>query len=138
MTLFEELNWRGFVKQITHEDLPVILEKEPLTLYCGFDPTADSLHIGSLLPILGLAHFQRYGHKPIALVGGGTGLIGDPSGKTQERSMLSREDVERNVEGIRAQLERFLDFECANAAVLLNNADWLCEVRLLDFLRDIG
>lgn len=138
MTLFDELNWRGFVNQITHEELPGILEKEPLTLYCGFDPTADSLHIGSLLPILGLAHFQRHGHKPIALVGGGTGLIGDPSGKTQERSMLSREDVERNVEGIRAQLARFLDFDGPNAALLINNADWLCEVRLLDFLRDIG
>lgn len=138
MTLFDELTWRGFAQQITHEDLPVVLEKEPLTLYCGFDPTADSLHIGSLLPILGLAHFQRHGHKPIALVGGGTGLIGDPSGKTQERSMLSKEDVERNVEGIRGQLERFLDFNGANAAILLNNADWLCEVRLLDFLRDIG
>ncbi len=138
MTLFEELKWRGYVNQITHEELPALLEKEPLTLYCGFDPTADSLHIGSLLPILGLAHFQRKGHIPIALVGGGTGLIGDPSGKTQERSMLSREDVERNVEGIRAQLERFLDFSGPNAAKLINNADWLCEIRLLDFLRDIG
>lgn len=138
MTLFDELNWRGFVKQMTHEELPDVLEKEPMTLYCGFDPTADSLHIGSLLPILGLAHFQRRGHTPIALVGGGTGLIGDPSGKTQERAMLSRDDVQRNVEGIRGQLERFLDFDGANAARLINNADWLCEIRLLDFLRDIG
>lgn len=138
MTLFDELKLRGFVKQTTHEELPDVLEKEPLTLYCGFDPTADSLHIGSLLPILGLAHFQRHGHTPIALVGGGTGLIGDPSGKTQERAMLSREDVERNVEGIRGQLERFLDFSGANGAKLINNADWLCEIRLLDFLRDIG
>lgn len=138
MTVFEELKWRGFVNQVTHEELPALLEKERLTLYCGFDPTADSLHIGSLLPILGLAHFQRNGHVPIALVGGGTGLIGDPSGKTRERSMLQREDVERNVAGIRKQLERFLDFDGPNAAQLLNNADWLCEVRLLDFLRDIG
>ena len=138
MTLFEELTWRGYVNQITHQDLPEILEKESLTLYCGFDPTADSLHIGSLLPILGSAHFQRHGHTPIALVGGGTGLIGDPSGKTQERSMLSREDVQRNVAGIRSQLERFLDFGGTHAAKLLNNADWLCEIRLLDFLRDIG
>lgn len=138
MTLFDELNWRGFVKQMTHEELPAVLEKEPMTLYCGFDPTADSLHIGSLLPILGLAHFQRHGHTPIALVGGGTGLIGDPSGKTQERAMLSRDDVQRNVEGIRGQLERFLDFDGVNAARLINNADWLCEIRLLDFLRDIG
>ena len=138
MTLFEELNWRGYVNQITHDDLPSVLARESLTLYCGFDPTADSLHIGSLLPILGLAHFQRHGHKPISLVGGGTGLIGDPSGKTRERSMLSRGDVERNVEGIRAQLERFLDFKGPNAATLLNNADWLCEIGLLTFLRDIG
>ena len=138
MSLFDELNWRGFVKQMTHDDLPAILDKERLTLYCGFDPTADSLHIGSLLPIMGLAHFQRHGHRPIALVGGGTGLIGDPSGKTQERNMLSLEDVARNVEGIRSQLERFLDFDGDNAALLLNNADWLGEVRLLEFLRDIG
>lgn len=138
MTLFEDLQWRGFVNQVTHEELPALLEKESLALYCGFDPTADSLHIGSLLPILGLAHFQRHGHAPIALVGGGTGLIGDPSGKTRERSMLDGEEVERNVAGIRKQLERFLDFDGPNAAQLLNNADWLCEVRLLDFLRDIG
>lgn len=138
MALFDELNWRGFIKQMTHEELPGILDKESLRFYCGFDPTADSLHIGSLLPIMGLAHFQRHGHRPIALVGGGTGLIGDPSGKTQERNMLDLEDVERNVEGIRGQLERFLDFDGENAAVLLNNADWLCEIKLLDFLRDIG
>ncbi|HDP34140.1 MAG TPA: tyrosine--tRNA ligase, partial [Candidatus Hydrogenedentes bacterium] len=138
MSLFEELKWRGLVKQITHDEIPAVLERESLTLYCGFDPTADSLHIGSLLPILGLAHFQRHGHKPIALVGGGTGLIGDPSGKTRERTMLSRDDVERNVSGIRRQLERFLEFSGENAAILLNNAEWLCEARLLDFLRDIG
>lgn len=138
MSLFNELDWRGFIKQMTHEELPAILDKERLTFYCGFDPTADSLHIGSLLPIMGLAHFQRHGHRPIALVGGGTGLIGDPSGKTQERNMLSREDVAHNVEGIRGQLERFLDFGGDNAALLLNNAEWLCEIKLLDFLRDIG
>lgn len=138
MALFDELTWRGFVKQMTHEELPAILDKESLTCYAGFDPTADSLHIGSLLPIMGLAHFQRNGHRPIALVGGGTGLIGDPSGKTQERNMLSLEDVAHNVEGIRGQLERFMDFEGDNAALLLNNADWLGEIKLLEFLRDIG
>ena len=138
MSLFDELSWRGFVKQTTHDELPEILEKERLTLYCGFDPTADSLHIGSLLPIMGLAHFQRHGHRPIALLGGGTGLIGDPSGKTQERSMLQLDDVAHNVAGIRKQLEHFLDFSGDNAASLLNNADWLCKVNLLDFLRDIG
>ena len=138
MSLLNELTWRGFVKQVTHGDLGAILDKESLTLYCGFDPTADSLHIGSLLPIMGLAHFQRHGHRPLALVGGGTGLIGDPSGKTQERNMLDRAEVERNVVGIGKQLERFLDFTGDHAAVLLNNADWLCDIRLLDFLRDIG
>lgn len=138
MTLFEELTWRGFVHQVTHPELAAEMEKGPITLYCGFDPTADSLHIGSLLPIMGLAHFQRAGHTPIALVGGGTGLIGDPSGKTAERSLQTKEQVEVNVQGIRAQLERFLRFDGANAAVMANNADWLCAMPLLDFLRDIG
>ncbi len=138
MTLHDELSWRGFVNQMTHETLPADLEKGPLTLYCGFDPTADSLHIGSLLPILGLAHFQRAGHRPIALVGGGTGLIGDPSGKVDERSLLTKEKVAENVEGIRRQLERFIHFDGANAARMLNNADWLCQLSLVDFLRDIG
>lgn len=138
MTLHEELAWRGFVNQFTHEELPQILEKEKLTLYCGFDPSADSLHIGSLLPILGLVHFQRAGHKPIALVGGGTGLIGDPSGKTQERQLLTKDAVEHNLAGIRGQLEKFLDFTGPNAAVMVNNADWLTKLPLLDFLRDIG
>jgi tyrosyl-tRNA synthetase len=110
-----------------------------VTVYVGFDPTASSLHVGSLLPILALARMQRAGHTPIALVGGGTGMIGDPSGKTQERSLLSAEDVERNVAGMRAQLERFLDFAAApNAARLINNADWLRPTTLLEFLRDTG
>ena len=138
MTLCEELSWRGFVNQMTHETLPADLEKGSMTLYCGFDPTADSLHIGSLLPILGLAHFQRAGHRPIALVGGGTGLIGDPSGKVDERTLLTKEKVAENAEGIRRQLERFISFEGANAARMVNNADWLCQLPLLDFLRDIG
>ncbi len=138
MTLFDELSWRGFVNQITHDDIPQTLEREKVTLYCGFDPTADSLHIGSLLPIMGLAHFQRFGHKPIALVGGGTGLIGDPSGKTQERQLLTKEQVATNIEGIRRQLERFLEFDGANAATMVNNGDWLCALPLVDFLRDIG
>jgi len=138
MTLFEELNSRGFVSQVTHDELGGLLEKEPFTLYCGFDPTAESLHIGNLLPIMGLAHFQRRGHKPIVLVGGATGLIGDPSGKTQERQLLTKEDAERNLAGIRAQLERFVSFEGKNAATMVNNADWLCSLTLVDFLRDIG
>lgn len=138
MSLFEELSWRGFINQVTHPELAEKLEKESMTLYCGFDPTADSLHIGSLLPIMGLVHFQRAGHKPIALVGGGTGLIGDPSFKAVERQLLTKEQVEINLQGIRKQLERFIDFSGANAAIAVNNGEWLCELPLIDFLRDIG
>jgi tyrosyl-tRNA synthetase len=113
--------------------------QEPVTVYVGFDPTASSLHVGSLLPIMALARLQRAGHRPIALVGGGTGLIGDPSGKSVERTLLSVEDVDANVRGMRAQLERFLDFDCQpNGAVMVNNADWLRSVGLLEFLRDTG
>jgi tyrosyl-tRNA synthetase len=138
MTLFEELQWRGMVSQTTHEDLPEVLDREPLTLYCGFDPTADSLHIGSLLPIIGLMRFQRAGHRPVALVGGATGMIGDPSFKTDERKLLDKDQLERNVAGIRAVLGRFLDFDGASGAVLVNNADWLGAIPMLDFLRDVG
>jgi tyrosyl-tRNA synthetase len=138
MTLFEELSWRGFVNQVTHEELAADLEKGPMTLYAGFDPTADSLHIGSLLPIMGMAHFQRAGHKVIALVGGGTGLIGDPSGKAEERKLLTAEDVARNADGIRGQLARFLRFEGEAGAVMANNLDWLGGLTLIDFLRDVA
>ena len=138
MSLYQELQWRGFVHQCTHENIEAELEKGPMSLYCGFDPTADSLHIGSLLPIMGLMHFQRAGHKPIVLVGGGTGLIGDPSGKTDERSLLDEAQVRKNAEGIHAQLERFLDFDGDAAAIMQNNADWLCQLSLVEFLRDIG
>lgn len=138
MTLLEELSWRGLLQQQTHETLADELEKGPMTLYCGFDPTADSLHVGSLVPIIGLMHFQRAGHKPIALVGGGTGLIGDPSFKAAERSLLTNEQVEANVVGIRGQLERFIDFEGDNAAVLRNNIDWLGAMTFIEFLRDVG
>lgn len=138
MTLLEELSWRGLLQQQTHETLADELAKGPMTLYCGFDPTADSLHVGSLVPIIGLMHFQRAGHKPIALVGGGTGLIGDPSFKAAERSLLTSEQVEANVVGIRGQLERFIDFEGENAAVLRNNIDWLGAMTFIEFLRDVG
>ncbi|MBI4559829.1 MAG: tyrosine--tRNA ligase [Candidatus Hydrogenedentes bacterium] len=138
MTLCEELSWRGMVNQVTHEDLAERLEKERFTFYCGFDPTADSLHIGNLLAIIGMVHFQRRGHRPIIVVGGGTGLIGDPSGKTQERALMTRRQVEEYAAAIRAQLSGFLDFEGENAAILVNNAEWLCELPLLDFLRDFG
>src|SRR5438477_9360439 len=119
------------------EGLAEILGKESVTAYIGFDPTAASLHVGSLLTVMGLARLQRFGHRPIAIVGGGTGMIGDPSGKSLERVLLSGDQIDQNVAGVRKQLERFLDFEAsANAARLVNNADWLATIDLLSFLRD--
>ena len=121
------------------EGLEEALATQKITGYIGFDPTAASLHVGSLLPIMGLARLQQHGHTPIALVGGGTGMIGDPSGKTQERQLLSKEQIEYNVEGLRTQLSRFLDFEVrTNRAMLINNADWLANIPMVDFLRDVG
>ncbi len=121
------------------EGLEDALAHHSITGYIGFDPTAASLHVGSLLPIMGLVRLQQHGHTPIALVGGGTGMIGDPSGKTQERQLLSKEQIEYNVEGIRAQLSLFLDFEVKkNRAMLINNADWLAPIPMVDFLRDVG
>jgi tyrosyl-tRNA synthetase len=138
MTLFEEFEWRGMLYDAT-DGAREALAKEKVTAYIGFDPTASSLHVGSLLPIMALARLQRHGHSPIALVGGGTGMIGDPSGKSQERTLLSIEEIDTNVRGMRAQLERFLDFSAApNAARMMNNADWLRRIGLLDFLRDTG
>ena len=136
--LFSELQWRGLVYDST-EGLRDVLANRTLTLYAGFDATASSLHIGHLLPVLGLARAQRSGHKPIALVGGGTGLIGDPSGKSTERNLLTHDEVRANAEGVRAQLTRFLDFgSAANGALLENNADWLTTVTAMEFLRDVG
>jgi tyrosyl-tRNA synthetase len=136
--VFEELTWRGLVYHATPE-LSGVLATERVTVYSGFDPTAPSLHVGHLLPALTLARLQRYGHHPIAVVGGGTGMIGDPSGKSQERRLLSPEDLAGNVRAIRDQLARFLDFERAgNPARIINNADWLASVDLLGFLRDTG
>ena len=137
MTLLDDLAWRGVLYDQT-PDLADHLAAGARTAYCGFDPTADSLHVGSLVPIMGLARLQRHGHTPIALVGGGTGLIGDPSGKKDERSLLSREQVDANAAGIRRQLERFLDFDGPRAARMVNNADWLTTIPLTDFLRDVG
>ncbi|MBM4059882.1 MAG: tyrosine--tRNA ligase [Planctomycetes bacterium] len=139
-----DLEGRGLVHQVSqpsHEGWPTLaqrLAQGPLTAYIGFDPTAASLHVGSLLPVTNLVRLQRAGHRPIAIVGGGTGLIGDPSGKATERAMLTRDQLEANVAGMRAQLERFVDFAGERGALLVNNADWLCELRLVDFLRDIG
>jgi tyrosyl-tRNA synthetase len=138
MDLYGELEWRGLVYDAT-EGLRDVLARETVTGYIGFDPTAPSLHVGSLLVIMALAHMQRHGHSPIALVGGGTGLIGDPSGKTVERQLLTVEQVEANVEGIRGQFARFLDFEnVAVPARLVNNAEWLTKLRAVDFMRDVG
>jgi tyrosyl-tRNA synthetase len=138
MGVFQELQWRGMVYDST-DGLAELLESERVIAYIGFDPTASSLHVGSLLTVMGLARLQRYGHTPLAIVGGGTGMIGDPSGKSQERVLLSREQVETNVAGIRGQLERFLDFDApGNPARIINNADWLGAIDVLSFLRDIG
>ena len=138
MNVFEEFEWRGLIYDAS-EGLKEALAGQKITGYIGFDPTAPSLHVGSLLPIMGLVRLQQYGHTPVALVGGGTGMIGDPSGKTEERQLLSKEQIEYNLEGIRAQLSRFLDFEAGtNKALLVNNADWLVSVSMVDFLRDVG
>ena len=138
MDLYSELEWREMLYDGT-EGVREALAGESLTGYIGFDPTASSLHVGSLLTVMGLARLQRFGHTPIAIVGGGTGMIGDPSGKSQERVLLSREQIETNVAGIRSQLERFLDFDTARgAARIVDNAEWLGAVDVLSFLRDVG
>lgn len=138
--IYRDLQWRGLIHQSTDEKfLSEWLRTGSRTLYCGFDPTADSLHVGSLMPLLYLRRFQRAGHRPLALVGGATGMIGDPSGKSQERNLLSREQLEVNVAGIRRQMEAFLDFDSStNGAVVVNNLDWMGPFSYLDFLRDVG
>ena len=133
----DELSWRGLVFDMT-EGLSDVLKAGPVTAYIGFDPTASSLHVGSLLPVMALARLQRAGHVPIAIVGGGTGMVGDPSGKSAERNLQTPEQVEHNLIGIRAQLERFLDFDGPSGARIVNNADWLATVDLMTFLRDVG
>jgi tyrosyl-tRNA synthetase len=138
MTLKDELDWRGLISQVTHEELWKQLDTGSMTLYAGFDPTADSLHIGHMVPIMGLVHFQRHGHRPIALIGGATGLIGDPSFKAQERQLLTTEQVAINAQGIYEQLKHFLDFDGDHAAMMANNLDWLGKWSFIDFLRDIG
>src|SRR5580765_7637705 len=139
MNLIEELRWRGLIQDImpgTEEQL----NKEMTSAYIGFDPTAESLHIGSLVPILLLVHLQKAGHKPFALVGGATGMVGDPSGKSEERNLLSEEVLQRNQAGVKKQLERFLDFNTGkpNDAVMVNNYDWFKEMLFLNFIRDVG
>jgi len=135
--VLEELGWRGLVYQHT-DGVPAALAAGPMSAYIGFDPTGSSLHVGSLVPIMVLVHLQRFGHRPIALVGGGTGMIGDPSGKSTERQLLTAEQVAINADGIRSQLERFLSFEGANSARMRDNGVWLNSLHLVDFLRDVG
>jgi len=139
MSLIEELRWRGMVQDIT-PGTEEQLNKEMTSAYIGFDPTADSLHIGSLVPILLLVHLQKAGHKPIALVGGATGMVGDPSGKSEERNLLSEETLRHNQEGVRKQLEKFLDFDKSklNCAEMVNNYDWFKDFSFLNFIRDVG
>ncbi len=139
MNLYQELLWRGFIYQETEGAREVLSDKgRKVTGYIGFDPTAESLHVGSLLPIMGLVHLQRYGHTAIAVVGGATGMIGDPSGKSKERILLSEEILRRNQEGIKRQLEKFLSFSGDNPAIIVNNYDWTANVTIIQFLRDIG
>ena len=140
MSLLDDLRWRNLVHQTTDdENLGTWLEEKPRVVYAGFDPTADSLHVGSLLPLLLLRRFQKAGHKPIALVGGATGMIGDPSGKSAERNLLSPDVLEANVAGLREQMQRFLDFDAGSqGAELVNNLDWIGRFSYIEFLRDVG
>ncbi len=138
MNLYQDLEARGIVKQVTSPLLAKTLEAEKLTLYCGFDPTSDALHVGSLLPLLTLRRFQQAGHRPIAVVGGATGMIGDPSGKSQERNLLGEAQLQKNLAGIQKIIERFLDFTGPAAAKVVNNADWFAGVSFIGFLRDVG
>ncbi|MEC7921277.1 MAG: tyrosine--tRNA ligase [Chloroflexota bacterium] len=139
MDFTKELDWRGLISDET-PGIRDIVSSEKITGYIGFDPTSKSLHIGNLLPIMNLVRLQKYGHKPLAVVGGGTGLIGDPSGKSSERNILSKESIQENLDSIKSQLEKFLDFSesIKNPAVILNNAEWLEKINYLDFLRDTG
>ena len=137
--VFDVLKERGFIKQTVYEeDLYKLLANESVPFYIGFDPTADSLHIGHYIPIMAMAWMQRYGHKPIALIGGGTAMIGDPSGRSDMRSMMTRETIEHNCACFRKQMARFIRFEGENAAIMANNADWLLNLNYVEFLRDIG
>ncbi len=141
MHILDELKERGFIRQVTfEEDLYKAFDKGMVTFYTGFDPTADSLHIGHYIPIMAMAHLQRAGHRPIALMGGGTGMVGDPSGKSDLRKVLTVEDIDHNVECFKKQMSNFLDFDPAkpNCALIVNNADWLRNLNYIEFLRDVG
>ena len=138
--IFEDLQWRGLIHQTTADELlPQWLSSGSRTVYAGFDPTADSLHVGSLLPLMMLRRFQKAGHRPIAIAGGATGMIGDPSGKSAERNLQTPEQLEANLAGIETQMRHVLDFECGDvSAILVNNNDWMSQFSYIDFLRDVG
>ncbi|MFK8792863.1 tyrosine--tRNA ligase [Planococcus plakortidis] len=137
--LIEDLNWRGLMYQQTDEEgMADLLEKEKISLYCGVDPTADSMHIGHIVPLLTLRRFQMHGHRPILLVGGATGMIGDPSGRNEERQLQSTEQIDRNVESIKKQMEQIFDFQTENGAKMVNNRDWIGGMSVIEFLRDYG
>ncbi|UTG99440.1 tyrosine--tRNA ligase [Macrococcoides canis] len=137
--LLEDLRWRGLIYQETNpEEMEALLNKESVSVYCGTDPTADSLHIGHLLPFMTLKRFQEHGHRPVVLIGGATGMIGDPSGRTDERTLQTLEQVQHNVDGISKQMEQLFDFGTENGAIRVDNKDWLGEIDLLTFLRDYG
>ena len=136
--VFDTLMERGYIKQLTHpEEIKELLEKEKVTFYIGFDPTADSLHVGHFIAMMFMAHMQRAGHRPIALIGGGTAMIGDPSGRTDMRQMMTKETIEHNVSCIKKQMEKFIDFN-DDKAIMANNGDWLLDLNYVDFIRDIG
>ena len=137
--VFNILEERGYIEQMTHpKEMKELFSKESVAFYIGIDPTADSLHVGHFVSLMVASHMQKCGHKPIILVGGGTASIGDPSGKTDMRKMLSREDINHNVECLKKQIEKFVSFEGENAAIIVNNADWLLDFKFVDFMREIG
>ena len=135
--VYDVLEERGFLKQVTHEGLKEMLAKESVTFYIGFDPTADSLHVGHYVQLMAMSHMQRFGHKPIALVGGGTAMVGDPSGRTDMRKMMTDQTIDENAECFKRQIGKFLDFS-PGKAIMVNNADWLLKLNYIEFLRDVG
>ena len=137
--IFEELTQRGYTEQLTHpEEIKNLLDNESISFYIGFDPTADSLHVGHFISLMVASHMQKAGHRPIILIGGGTATIGDPSGKTDMRRMMSREEIDHNVECFKKQIAKFLSFEGENSAIIVNNADWLLDLKFINFAREIG
>ena len=137
--IFEELTQRGYTEQLTHpEEIKNLLDNESISFYIGFDPTADSLHVGHFISLMVASHMQKAGHRPIILIGGGTATIGDPSGKTDMRRMMSREEIDHNVERFKKQIAKFLSFEGENAEIIVNNADWLIDLKFINFAREIG